>query len=162
MLSPLYANFIPILSVLCPIHRHEYILCQFLCRFYSEGNMTLKRIKWEWIWNEFRVLFQFYSKQKYSFQYSGINFFLSPLYANFIPILSVLCQVHSQYRHEYILCQFLCRFYSEGMKRNKNGMKTFMPNSFIIFFNISIPFLCQYENIYAIFIPIIYSKNAKR
>ena len=80
------------------IYRHEYILCQFLCRFYSEENMTLKRTKMEWIGNEFHVLFQFYSNQKYSFQYSRINFFIPrfmpisflyyPFYSKFIPNIS--------------------------------------------------------------------------
>ena len=102
------------------IYRHEYILCQFLCRFYSKGKMNENGMKMEWNWNEMGMNFMFYSNfipsKKYSFHiHSNIeeSIFLSPLYANFIPILSVLFQIHSKIHGT---------FYAEG-KLSLKGMK---------------------------------------
>ena len=99
------------------IYRHEYILCQFLCRFYSKRKMNENGMKMEWNWNEFHVLFQFYSKQKifipYSFQYRGINFLslhFMPISFRFIP---------NSFQNTW---HFLRRRKTVS-KRNENGIK---------------------------------------
>ena len=61
---PFYAQFIPNISAW--IYSMS-IFMPILFRRKHDIEKNENGMKWEWIWNEFHVLFQFYSNQKYSF-----------------------------------------------------------------------------------------------
>ena len=115
----------------------------------------------EWIWNEFHVLFQFYSKKKIfipnSFQSCGMNFFSPhfipisflyyPFYSKFIPNISAW--IYSMSIFMPILFQR-----KNEWKWNENGMKLeWNGNEFHVLFQfyskqkIFIPYSFQYRGI---------------